>query len=123
MQWCQTTTEHYPGVRVANFSRSWADGLALCAILHEYFPTDIGQFEALDGSTAEGRAANFELAFGVAERRLDVERLFDVEVAGPAPRGRGSTTPAFHPLPAPSVCEPWRQSPNHRAPVHLIRRT
>ena len=57
----------YAGVSISNFSKSWNDGLAFCALMHRHFPNDIGPFDELDGSTPAGRQKNFELAFGVAE--------------------------------------------------------
>ncbi|EOD11165.1 hypothetical protein EMIHUDRAFT_215021 [Emiliania huxleyi CCMP1516] len=92
--WCQRETATYDGVSVENWSRSWNDGLAFCALLHRHFPDDI-RFGSLNSSTPQSRARNFELAFGVAERRLDVERLFDVEdmmATYPRPDGRSVTT-------------------------------
>ena len=92
--WCQRETATYDGVSVENWSRSWNDGLAFCALLHRHFPDDI-RFGSLNGATPQSRARNFELAFGVAERRLDVERLFDVEdmmATYPRPDGRSVTT-------------------------------
>ena len=93
--WCQRETNTYDGVSLENWSRSWNDGLAFCALLHRHFPQDIGRFNSLDGATPVSRARNFELAFGVAERRLEVDRLFDVEdmmATYPRPDARSVTT-------------------------------
>ena len=79
LRWAKAETSGYPLVQVTNWQSSWNDGLAFCALLHRRFPEDIGSFDALTNATPEARAANFELAFGVAERRLDVDRLLDVE--------------------------------------------
>lgn len=38
LQWCQGITNSYPGVKVTNFSTSWRNGLAFCAILHHFHP-------------------------------------------------------------------------------------
>lgn len=38
LQWCQGITDSYPGVKVTNFSTSWRNGLAFCAILHHFHP-------------------------------------------------------------------------------------
>ncbi|KAM4723058.1 EH domain-binding protein 1-like protein 1 [Rhinophrynus dorsalis] len=45
--WCQEVTSGYRGVRVNNFTTSWRNGLAFCAILHHFHPESIN-FEALD---------------------------------------------------------------------------
>ncbi|XP_043827126.1 EH domain-binding protein 1-like protein 1 isoform X5 [Dromiciops gliroides] len=47
LEWCQEVTADYPGVRVTNFTTSWRNGLAFCAILHYFHPDKI-DFAALD---------------------------------------------------------------------------
>ncbi|XP_038158997.1 EH domain-binding protein 1 isoform X2 [Cyprinodon tularosa] len=47
LQWCQSITNKYQGVKVTNFSTSWRNGLAFCAILHHFHPDKI-DFEHLD---------------------------------------------------------------------------
>ncbi|XP_055370561.1 cytospin-A isoform X13 [Betta splendens] len=41
LQWCQGITGGYRGVKVTNFSTSWRNGLAFCAILHHFHPDKI----------------------------------------------------------------------------------
>ncbi|XP_037604125.1 EH domain-binding protein 1-like protein 1 isoform X4 [Sebastes umbrosus] len=41
LQWCQDITNDYRGVKVTNFSTSWRNGLAFCAILHHFHPDKI----------------------------------------------------------------------------------
>uniref|UniRef100_A0A3Q3SW67 EH domain binding protein 1 like 1 n=1 Tax=Mastacembelus armatus TaxID=205130 RepID=A0A3Q3SW67_9TELE len=47
LQWCQNITSRYKGVKVTNFSTSWRNGLAFCAILHHFHPDKI-DFDQLD---------------------------------------------------------------------------
>ncbi|XP_041447493.1 EH domain-binding protein 1-like protein 1 isoform X2 [Xenopus laevis] len=47
LHWCQEVTAGYRGVRVNNFTTSWRNGLAFCAILHHFHP-EIINYEALD---------------------------------------------------------------------------
>ncbi|KAM9348395.1 uncharacterized protein ehbp1l1b isoform 3-T3 [Symphorus nematophorus] len=47
LQWCQEITNGYRGVKVTNFSTSWRNGLAFCAILHHFHPDKI-DFDQLD---------------------------------------------------------------------------
>ncbi|XP_047462918.1 EH domain-binding protein 1-like isoform X10 [Mugil cephalus] len=47
LQWCQNITSRYRGVKVTNFSTSWRNGLAFCALLHHFHPDKI-EFDLLD---------------------------------------------------------------------------
>ncbi|XP_030648445.1 EH domain-binding protein 1-like protein 1 [Chanos chanos] len=47
LEWCQEITKDYKGVKVTNFSTSWRNGLAFCAILHHFYPDKI-HFNQLD---------------------------------------------------------------------------
>ncbi|KAM9134187.1 EH domain-binding protein 1-like protein 1 isoform 1-T1 [Pangshura tecta] len=47
LEWCQSVTAGYRGVRVTNFTTSWRNGLAFCAILHHFHPEKIN-YETLD---------------------------------------------------------------------------
>ncbi len=48
---------------IQNFSSSWADGMAFCALIHQYVPHTF-DFKRLNPRNRKG---NFELAFKVAE--------------------------------------------------------
>ncbi|XP_052422516.1 microtubule-associated protein 1B isoform X2 [Carassius gibelio] len=47
LEWCKEITKNYKGVKITNFSTSWRNGLAFCAILH-YFHPKIIDFDALE---------------------------------------------------------------------------
>lgn len=47
LRWCQEVTSGYRGVRVNNFTTSWRNGLAFCAILHHFHPESIN-YDVLD---------------------------------------------------------------------------
>nr|CDS25324.1 cytospin a [Hymenolepis microstoma] len=66
LKWCQNRLKCYRGVKVMNFSFSWNDGLALCALFHTYVPQLIAEnwAEVVDKMNEKER---FELAFKVAE--------------------------------------------------------
>lgn len=63
LKWCQNKTVGYRNIDITNFSSSWNDGLALCALLHTYFPERI----PYDSLTPHEKRRNFSLAFAAAE--------------------------------------------------------
>ncbi|XP_041347791.1 cytospin-A-like [Gigantopelta aegis] len=63
LKWCQQKTVMYSGVDITNFSSSWNDGLAFCAIFHSYIPHKIPYKEL----TSEDKKRNFTLAFEAGE--------------------------------------------------------
>ncbi|KAK8865644.1 hypothetical protein IAR55_000789 [Kwoniella newhampshirensis] len=74
--WCQRKTAPYsPEVDVQNFKKSFADGLALCALIHRHRP-ELLDYHALN---KDDKRANTELAFKVAEEKLGIPRLLEVE--------------------------------------------
>merc|ERR1712110_52260 len=62
--WCQCRTREYESVKIENFTNSWSNGLAFCALIHHFFPQAF-DFEKL---SKENRKHNFELAFQTGER-------------------------------------------------------
>ncbi|XP_022380546.1 smoothelin-like protein 2 [Enhydra lutris kenyoni] len=75
LEWCRKKTLGYQHVDLQNFSSSWSDGMAFCALVHSFFP-DAFDYSAL--SPAQ-RQKNFELAFTMAENLANCERLIEVE--------------------------------------------
>ncbi|KAM9400903.1 EH domain-binding protein 1-like protein 1 isoform 8-T8 [Salvelinus alpinus] len=47
LEWCQEATKEHKGIKITNFSTSWRNGLAFCALLHHFHPDRIN-FEMLD---------------------------------------------------------------------------
>ncbi|KAK7138503.1 hypothetical protein R3I94_013965 [Phoxinus phoxinus] len=74
LNWCRNKTQKYEGVCIENFSSSWSDGLAFCALVHRFFPSafDFSSLEASD------REKNFSLAFSTAESLADCCPLLEV---------------------------------------------
>jgi actinin alpha len=73
--WVQQKTKGYNGVDVKNFTESFSDGLAFCALIHKFRP-DLLDYDQLSKGDAD---KNLELAFDIAERELQIPRLLDVE--------------------------------------------
>ncbi|KIN99583.1 hypothetical protein M404DRAFT_965491 [Pisolithus tinctorius Marx 270] len=73
--WCQRKTAPYKEVDVQDFSSSWSDGLALCALIHCHRP-DLLDYDKLNKSDRHG---NTRLAFQVAAEHLGVPQLLEVE--------------------------------------------
>lgn len=63
LRWVQAVVAGYQNVNVTNFSSSWADGMAFCAVIHRFAPNAF-DFQQLN---PKNRRGNFELAFKVAE--------------------------------------------------------
>ncbi|CAJ1073874.1 cytospin-A [Xyrichtys novacula] len=63
LHWCQSRTQGYKNIDITNFSSSWADGLAFCAVYHTYLPSHI-PYNTL---TPENKKENLSLAFKTGE--------------------------------------------------------
>uniref|UniRef100_A0A7N8WKZ7 Cytospin-A n=1 Tax=Mastacembelus armatus TaxID=205130 RepID=A0A7N8WKZ7_9TELE len=80
LKWCQKKTEGYQNIDITNFSSSWNDGLAFCAVLHTYLPAHIPYHEL----TSQEKRRNFTLAFQAAESvgikcTLDINEMVHTE--------------------------------------------
>lgn len=75
LEWCRSKTIGYQNIDIQNFSSSWSDGMAFCALVHSFFPTEF-DYNVL---TPTDRKHNFELAFGMAEAKAGCDRLIEVE--------------------------------------------
>ncbi|KAF6726635.1 Smoothelin-like protein 2 [Oryzias melastigma] len=74
LQWCRSKTRNYKDVNIENFSSSWCDGLAFCALIHRFFP-DAFDYNSLN---PREREKNFSLAFQTAESLADCCPLLEV---------------------------------------------
>ncbi|NXF55232.1 SMTL2 protein, partial [Oceanites oceanicus] len=63
LDWCRSKTIGYKHIDLQNFSSSWNDGMAFCALVHSFFP-EAFDYNKLDPAN---RKQNFELAFTMAE--------------------------------------------------------
>ncbi|XP_049547320.1 cytospin-A-like isoform X5 [Anopheles darlingi] len=63
LKWCQNKAVGYRNIDITNFSSSWNDGLALCAIMHSYLPDRV----PYDKLNQNDKRRNFSLAFAAAE--------------------------------------------------------
>ncbi|XP_068433102.1 cytospin-A-like isoform X2 [Clinocottus analis] len=64
LRWCQSRTQGYKNIEITNFSSSWDDGLAFCAVYHTYLPTHI----PYDNLNPADKKENLDLAFQTGER-------------------------------------------------------
>ncbi|KAJ6130486.1 hypothetical protein N7512_003266 [Penicillium capsulatum] len=80
--WCQRKTACYEDVEVRDFSSSWNNGLAFCALLDIHRP-DLIDYDALDKSDHRG---NMKLAFDIASKEIGIPDLLDVDDVCDVPR-------------------------------------
>lgn len=79
--WVTRSLADYPTIEVKNFSSSWSDGMAFCALIHRFYPSLIDMTK-LNPANA---TANVKLAFDVALQKFRIPQLLEVSaVAGKA---------------------------------------
>jgi len=80
LMWVRNTTAGYPGVDVKNFTKSWHDGLAFCALIHKFRPKLIGDWNSLNASNG---VANIKKAMEAATAWWGMEQYLepgDIEI-------------------------------------------
>ncbi|XP_065574416.1 uncharacterized protein LOC136036241 isoform X3 [Artemia franciscana] len=75
LEYCQRCTSGYKNVQITDFSTSWTDGLAFCALIHHFYP-DAFDFDSLE---PKNRRYNLDLAFKTADERAGIAPLLDVD--------------------------------------------
>ncbi|XP_035496152.1 smoothelin isoform X4 [Scophthalmus maximus] len=75
LDWCRAKTRSYEHVNIQNFSSSWSNGMAFCALVHHFFP-EAFDYDSLSPSN---RRHNFEVAFNAAETYANCMPLLEVE--------------------------------------------
>jgi len=79
LKWCQARVKDYP-VEVNNYSGSWADGSAFCALVHSFFPDAYSWDDVFVRTEKESqRRHNFKLAFDTAEQKADADQLIEID--------------------------------------------
>ncbi|KER31472.1 hypothetical protein T265_12962, partial [Opisthorchis viverrini] len=73
--WCQLKTAAYPEVDIVDFTSSWRDGLAFCALLHRHHPEmiDFNQMLSLDNEPEK----RLEIVFNQADDYLGIPKLIE----------------------------------------------
>ncbi|XP_067831619.1 EH domain-binding protein 1-like [Heptranchias perlo] len=72
LDWCKEVTKDYPRLKITNFTTSWRNGLAFCAILHHFQPglIDYSSLDPHDIKTNNKKAFDGFASLGIS-RLLD----------------------------------------------------
>jgi hypothetical protein len=68
LKWCQEVTKGYKNVNITDFTTSFADGYAFCAIMHKFNP-DLISLDTLDPGHPED---NLDYAFDTAVEKFEI---------------------------------------------------
>jgi hypothetical protein len=72
LAWCKEKTKNYAGINIVDFTTSWQDGLAFCALINSYHPNHLS-FATLSKNNV---SKNLQLAFDTAAK-LGVPKLLE----------------------------------------------
>lgn len=84
LTWCQNSTKDYYDVNIKDFTSSWKNGLAFNALIHKHRPHLFDYKELVerrDDYSSNMKYAEYTLenAFSIAQEKLQIERLLDIE--------------------------------------------
>jgi len=74
LEWSKAILSKYPNVKVTNFTTSWRNGLAFCALIHSFYP-GLVEYSVLNGQDVKN---NNKLAFQAGEL-LGIPRVLEPE--------------------------------------------
>jgi len=74
LDWSKEILSKYSNVKVTNFTTSWRNGLAFCALIHSFYP-DLVQYDTL---IAQDIKQNCKIAFEAGEK-LGIPRVIEPE--------------------------------------------
>ncbi|VDM35776.1 unnamed protein product [Hydatigera taeniaeformis] len=75
LRWCQLKTASYPQINIINFTTSWSDGLAMCALLHRHRP-QLLDFATL-ASTSTSPIKRLAKAFTLAKAAFQIPTIIN----------------------------------------------
>ncbi|CAH8588123.1 unnamed protein product [Dicrocoelium dendriticum] len=75
LRWCQIKTASYPEVQIINFTSSWRNGLAFCALLHRHYSHLLDYQLMLSFENEPWK--RLEIAFQQASNHLGIPKLVD----------------------------------------------
>ncbi|XP_069749953.1 EH domain-binding protein 1-like [Narcine bancroftii] len=68
LDWCREVTQNYPRLKITNFTTSWRNGLAFCAILHHFHPklVDYSSLDPVDIKANNRKAFDAFASLGIS---------------------------------------------------------